>query len=88
MSILIAFCTALGPINSFTHLKSKIGLQTIPGLGVVRRGLPVGFLTVIYLIANAGAYYLGETRNHEVVGVDLAMGIIFGLILRRFRPIH
>lgn len=59
MSILIAFCTALGPINSFIHLKSKIGLQTIPGLGVVRRGLPVGFLTLFYLLANTGAYYMG-----------------------------
>ena len=55
LSILVAFCTALGPQNSFTHLKSKIGIKTIPGLGIIRNGISVGSLALFYLIGNASA---------------------------------
>ena len=48
LSLLYAFWSYIGFKDAFTHLKSKIFLKAVPGIGIVRRGIPFGFLCVIY----------------------------------------
>jgi hypothetical protein len=48
LSILYAFWSYIGFKDAFTHLKSKLFLKTVIGQGIVRRGIPFGYLCVIY----------------------------------------
>lgn len=41
---------ALGPLNGFTALKSRIMLQSVPGLGITRAGVPIGYVCLFYLL--------------------------------------
>jgi hypothetical protein len=48
LSVLFAFWSYIGFKEAFTHLKSRIFLKTLKGKGIVRRGLPFGYLCVVY----------------------------------------
>lgn len=41
---------ALGPLNGFTSLKSRIMLKSVPGLGITRAGIPIGYLCLFYIL--------------------------------------
>lgn len=48
LSIMYAFWAYIGLKDAFTHLKSRLFLKTVKGKGVVRRGLPFGYLCLFY----------------------------------------
>ena len=66
LSLLFSFWAMLGLKDGFTHLKSRIFLKTLPGLGVIRAGIPIGYLGVAYAILEGYLYYNGA-KNSEVV---------------------
>lgn len=49
LSILFTFWSYIGWKEAFTHLKSRIFLKASPGIGVIRWGLPFGYLCILYL---------------------------------------
>jgi hypothetical protein len=50
ISILFSFWSYIGLVDAFGHLKSRIFLKTIRGKGIVRAGLPFGYLCVFYAL--------------------------------------
>jgi hypothetical protein len=41
---------ALGPMGGFTALKSRIMLESVPGLGITRAGIPLGYICLFYFL--------------------------------------
>lgn len=41
---------ALGLQGGFTALKSKLFLKAVPGLGIVRAGIPIGYICLFYML--------------------------------------
>ena len=41
---------ALGFNEGFTSLKSRIFLKSVPGLGIIRGGIPLGYICVFYTV--------------------------------------
>jgi hypothetical protein len=50
LSVLFAFWSYIGFKEAFTHLKSKIFLKALPGKGVIRKGLPFGYICIFYAL--------------------------------------
>jgi hypothetical protein len=63
ISILYAFWSYIGFKDAFTHLKSKIFLKTVKGQGIVRRGIPFGYLCVIYGLLEIFFYTKGVKNS-------------------------
>lgn len=81
------FWGALGPTGAFGALKSRIMLKSIPGLGITRAGLPMGYICLFYMMLE-GYLRLGmEKKNTELVASSTLMGFIFGILVRRFAPL-
>ena len=76
----------LGLVDGMNHLKARIFLKTVPGLGITRKGLPIGYLGIFYAIIEGYLAYYGK-KNSEVVLAQAITGVVFGLVLRRFKPI-
>lgn len=86
LSVLFCFWTMLGLQEGFTHLKSKVFLKTVPGLGIIRAGVPIGMIAVAYSLLEA-LFYLKGAKNSEVILAEVVSGILFGVVLRRLKPI-
>jgi hypothetical protein len=81
-----SFWSALGFKHGITNLKSKIFLKTIPGIGIVRAGIPIAFFCLLYSGVEI-FYNWREAKNTELVLVNCLAGILYGLIIRRYFPI-
>ena len=66
LSLLFSFWAMLGLKDGFEHLKSRIFLQTVPGLGITRKGIPIGYLGVFYSLLECYLWYFGK-KNSEVM---------------------
>jgi hypothetical protein len=86
LSVLFAFWSYIGFKDAFTHLKSRIFLKTLRGKGIVRRGLPFGYLCIFYALLELFFYRNGST-NSEVVLAEVCTGVLMGIALRRIRPL-
>ena len=86
LSLLFSFWAMLGLKDGLNHLKSRIFLQTVPGLGITRKGIPIGYLGIFYSFIEFYLAYYGK-KNSEVVLAQIVTGIIFGLVVKRYRPI-
>lgn len=80
-----AFWAYIGFTDAFGHLKSRIFLKTLKGKGIVRSGLPFGYLCVVYSLLEFFFYAKGS-KNSELVLAEVCAGIAMGLILRRVKP--
>jgi len=54
---------ALGPIGGFTALKSRVMLKAIPGLGITRAGIPIGYICLFYLLLEGYLYWQEQKKN-------------------------
>ena len=45
-----AFWALLGPKGGFESLKSKIFLKAVPGLGIIRQGIPTAGFCLFYTL--------------------------------------
>lgn len=50
MSLAMILWGALGPVGGFTALKSRIFLKSVPGLGIIRAGIPIGYICLFYML--------------------------------------
>ena len=41
---------ALGPVGGFNAIKSRIMLKSVPGLGITRAGIPMGYFCLFYML--------------------------------------
>ena len=41
---------ALGPVGGFNAIKSRILLKSVPGLGITRAGIPMGYFCLFYML--------------------------------------
>lgn len=48
LSFLFSFWSYIGFNEAFTHLKSKLFLKAVRGKGIVRKGIPFGYMCLIY----------------------------------------
>lgn len=78
---------ALGPLGGFTALKSRIMLQSVPGLGITRAGVPLGYIILFYVLFELYARKEKGKKNSELVLSSTVMGFLFGLLVRRFSPL-
>ena len=78
--------SALGLKNGFTSLKSRLFLRAIPGLGIIRAGLPLGYLCLFYLLWEGYHWYLGK-KNSELTAASVLTGVVMGLAIRRWAPL-
>jgi hypothetical protein len=77
---------ALGFSGGFTALKSRILLKSVPGLGITRAGLPLGYICLFYIILEGYLHFKGK-KNSELVGLCAISGFMSGLLIRRFAPL-
>jgi hypothetical protein len=54
----------LGLKNGFTSLKSRIMLKAIPGIGIMRAGLPIAFILTAYMAYFCYTYYNKSSKNN------------------------
>ncbi len=78
---------ALGLQGGFTALKSRLFLKSVPGLGITRAGLPLGYLCLFYLMLEAYLRVREGKKNSELVTFCAISGFITGLLIRRFAPL-
>jgi hypothetical protein len=78
---------ALGLRGGFTALKSKLFLKSVPGLGITRAGLPLGYLCLFYLMLEGYLRVREQKKNSELVAVCAVTGFLTGLLIRRFAPL-
>lgn len=76
----------LGPKGGFQHLKSNIFLEAVPGLGIVRRGIPIGVLCLFYLMLEIYLSYYGK-KNSELTLSSVILGFATGLITKKIIPL-
>ena len=50
MALSTMFWGSLGPTGGFTSLKSRIMLKSVPGLGITRAGIPIGYFCLFYML--------------------------------------
>lgn len=86
LSAAYAFWAMLGLKDGFIGLKARVFLEAVPGLGIVKPGIPIALFCLVYTLIEAGFYFKGS-RNSEIVGLSILNGVVFGLIFRRFRPL-
>ena len=86
LALCFLFWSSLGFRNGINHLKSKVFLKAVKGIGIVRGGIPVSLFCAIYGCLEV-VNYLGGKKNSELVFLNVMMGIVFGLGMRKIRPI-
>lgn len=59
----------------------------MPGLGIIRAGIPLGYVCLFYMLLEAYLRVKEEKKNSELVGVCAVTGFIGGLLIRRFSPL-
>jgi hypothetical protein len=80
------FWGALGPLNAFTAIKSRIMLKSVPGLGITRAGIPIGYVCLFYLLLEVYLWQKGK-KNSELLSISSVCGFIFGCLVRKFSPL-
>lgn len=50
LSLAMMLWGALGFTGGFTALKAKLFLKSVPGLGIIRHGIPIGYVCLFYLL--------------------------------------
>lgn len=50
MSLANCLWGALGIPGGFTAIKSKVFLKSVPGLGIIRAGIPIGYICLFYML--------------------------------------
>jgi hypothetical protein len=78
---------ALGLQGGFTALKSKLFLKSVPGLGITRAGIPIGYVCLFYLLLEGYLRLKEDKKNSELVSISTVTGFITGLLIRRFSPL-
>ena len=78
---------ALGPLGGFTALKSRIMLKSVPGLGITRGGIPMGYFCLFYMLVETYLWLQNEKKNSELVASSAITGFLFGLLVKRFSPL-
>ena len=76
----------LGFTNGFSALKSRIMLKAIPGAGILRAGLPVAYILTAYIAYFIYTYIKQTSKNNEVAALCIFNSIVWGLLMRRFKP--
>ena len=41
---------SLGPVGGFNALKARVMLKSVPGLGITRAGIPIGYICLFYFL--------------------------------------
>ena len=80
--------SALGPIGGFTALKARVMLKSVPGLGITRAGIPIGYICLFYVLLEGYLWWRGDKKNSELMASSCLAGIVFGLLIRRFSPLR
>jgi len=78
--------SCLGLKGGFTALKSRLFLKSVPGLGIIRGGIPLAYICVFYLFLETYLWQTGK-KNSELMGLSVLTGILSGLLLRRLAPL-
>jgi hypothetical protein len=78
---------ALGLKGGFTALKSKLFLKSVPGLGIIRAGSPLGYICLFYMLLEGYLRMREQKKNSELVAVCSITGFLTGLLIRRFSPL-
>ena len=78
---------ALGPIGGFNALKSKVMLKSVPGLGITRAGIPIGYICLFYMFLEGYLWMQKGKKNSELLTSSILTGFLFGLLVRRFSPL-
>lgn len=86
LSMAMMLWGALGPSGGFTALKSRLFLKSVPGLGITRAGIPIGYICLFYIFFELYLSQKGK-KNSELMGVSAVTGVLAGLLLRRFSPL-
>jgi len=77
---------ALGPLNGFTALKSRVMLKSVPGLGITRAGIPIGYICLFYILLEGYLWQKGK-KNSELFTISSLTGFFFGCLVRKFSPL-
>lgn len=64
LSIGTGFWTMLGFTNGFSALKSRIMLKATPGAGILRAGLPIGYILTVYIAYFIYTYINQSSKNN------------------------
>jgi hypothetical protein len=54
---------ALGPMGGFTALKARVMLKAVPGLGITRSGIPIGYICLFYMLLEGYLYWQDNKKN-------------------------
>lgn len=78
---------ALGLKGGFTAIKSKLMLKSVPGLGITRSGIPLGYVCLFYMLLEGYLRVREDKKNTELMGICALNGFLTGLLIRRFAPL-
>ena len=60
LSMAMMMWSVLGVKEGFTSLKSKLFMKSVPGLGITRVGIPLGYVCLFYLLLEFYQWSLGK----------------------------